>query len=373
MAREFALFVLESAFGTPMVPTQAEMWTQAGAGTAGVGVAGFVGFYARLDGGDALTMRPRPQMVAVPYGGGVAIDAFRVADKIDVTGTFRTKLYAGPWSQFLLQWAAQPVNALGYVGLSGVNTGWNPGTGLAGNLPSVTILHAIQRSDGTYKIRQYPGVRVGSLQFTISEGSTIGDVTLNLVGSSVTGNQWSLGNYVDPTLQTAAYPATPPTFGTTSTASTVCPPAATNLPINPYVFINATPVTIGISRTTFQSIGLSIQNKLAKRFWANRFLQLSSFVGRSVTLSAQNWYTNMSPEDRVEYEGLVAQTVSVALNNTTHSVTFTLNTNNIITSLEDALPLEDLYTQSMVATSQIDPAFSQADVNLPPDFQMAFT
>ena len=47
MAREFALFVLETTFGTPMVPTLAEMWTQGGAGTAGVGVGGFVGFYAR--------------------------------------------------------------------------------------------------------------------------------------------------------------------------------------------------------------------------------------------------------------------------------------------------------------------------------------
>ena len=314
-------------------------------------------------------MRPRPQMVSVPYGGGVAIDAFRVNDKISVTGTFRTKLYAGPWSQFLLQWGAQPVNAGGYVGLSGVSTGWNPGTGVAGNLPSVTIMHAIQRSDGTYKIRQYSGVRVESLSFTISEGSTLADITLNLLGSSVSGNQWSLGNYVDPTLQAAAWPATPPTFGTTSTPSTVCPPGPTNLPINPYVFVNVTPLTIGISRTTFQSIGLSINNKLAKRFWANRFLALSQFVGRSVTLSAQNYYTNMSPEDRVEYEGLVAQTVAWRAQQHEPQRHFTLNTNNIITSLEDALPLEDVYTQSMTATSQWDSAFSQADVNLPADFQ----
>ena len=344
MAREFALFVLESALGTAMVPTAAEMWTQSGTGTAGVGVAGFVGFYARLDGGDALTMRPRPQIVAVPYGGGVAIDAFRVADKIDVTGTFRTKLYAGPWTQMLLQWASQPINAGGYVGLAGVNTGWAYGSGPPGNLPSVTIFHAVQKSDGTYKVRQYPGVRVRSWQFALSESGTIADITLQLIGTSVSGNQWSLGNYVDPTLQTAAWPATPPTFGSTSTASTVCPPAPTNLPVTPYMFIHATPLTFGIARTTFQSLSISSSNQIVPRFWNNRFCQMHQFVGRSTTITAQNWYSTTTPDDRLEFEGVISQTVTAELNNGSHTVTLTMNTNNIFTSLEDSLPLSDIYT-----------------------------
>ena len=372
MAREFAFFCLESSYGTPMVPTLAEMWTTSGSGTVGAGVAGFVGFYARLDGSNSFSMRPRPAIVAVPYGGGVAIDAFRVADKLAVEGTFKTKLYAGPWSQFLLQWGAQQINTGGYVGGSGVSTGWAYSSA-TGDLPSVTIVHAIQRSDGTYKVRQYGGVKVKSWNFTLSEESTVADITMNLVGSSVAGNQWSLGNYVDPTLQTAASPATAPTWGSTSTASTVCPPATANLPTVPYLFINATPVTIGISRTTFQSISLSCENMIAMRYWNNRFVQLAKFVGRKVTLEAINWYTNMSPEDRVEYEGLVAQTVSVELNNSTHTIIWTMNTNNIVTALEDELPLSDIYTQKLTATSQIDPTYSVTDYALAPDFQMAFT
>src|SRR5271165_4346422 len=160
MSREFALFVLESSYQTPMTPTQPEMWTVTGTGTSGAGVAGFVGFYARLDGGDSLTMRPRTVPVTVPYGGGVAIPAFTVGDKLEVKGTYKTKWYAGPFGQMLFQWAMQQVNTGGYVGLSGVSTGWAYSGGPAGNLPSVTILHAIQRPDGTYKQRMYNGVRV---------------------------------------------------------------------------------------------------------------------------------------------------------------------------------------------------------------------
>ena len=96
-------------------------------------------------------MRPRPVMVTVPYGGGVAIPAFTVSDKQILEGTYKTKLYAGAFTQMLLQLACQQVNSLGYVGLSGVSSGWQYGpaagsTGSqAGNLPSVSIFHAIQR------------------------------------------------------------------------------------------------------------------------------------------------------------------------------------------------------------------------------------
>jgi hypothetical protein len=64
MAREFLLLVQESAFKTPV--TTPVVWPTASANA----------FYIRLDGANVFTMRPRPVMVAVPYGGGLATDAF---------------------------------------------------------------------------------------------------------------------------------------------------------------------------------------------------------------------------------------------------------------------------------------------------------
>ena len=377
MAREFLLFVQESAYKTPVTPTvgaTGTLWNTTSSATA------FNAFYGRLDGGDSFTMRARATPVTVPYGGGFAIPAFTVSDKLVVEGKYTTKLYAGPFTQFLLQWGAQQVNTLGYVAPAGISTGWAT-TEIAGNLASVSIYHAIQLSTGAYKCRRYSGVKVKSWNLEISQDSQIGTLSLDLTGAVAQGNQWDTST--DPTLTAAG---TAPTYTAGPPAgSTFAPPATNNLPINPYLFINASNtggsgsagfLDIGsgalTARTTFQSVGLSCTNKLMTRFWANRFVQFSQFCGRDLKLTAQNFYSN-SPDDRTAFEGLTAQSISFAIGNGTHSATFVMNTNNILTSIEDHLPLDDVYTQTLTATSQYDPAYSSSDSALAADFQMAFT
>jgi len=380
MAREFLFFQLESAYKTPASCTAAEVWTTTGSGTSGAGVAGFVGFYGRLDGGNGFTMRPRPVPVTVPYGGGLAVPAFTVSDKYVCEGRYSTKLYAGPFSQFLLSWAAQQVNTGGYVGPAGTSTGWST-TEIPGNMASVSVYHAIQLSTGSYKTRVYRGVKVKSWNLAISQDSQVGTLSLDLTGSVAQGNQFD--SSTDPTLLTAGsaptYTAGPPA------SSSFAYPATNNLPINPFLFINTSNtggsgsagyLEIGsgalTARTTFQSVTLSCTNKLMTRFWANRFAQFSQFCGRDLTLSAENFYSN-SPDDRTSYEGLTGQSISFSIANGSHSASFVMNTNNIITTIEDSLPLDDIYTQTLTATSQWDPAFSSADPALAADFQMSFT
>ncbi len=233
-----------------------------------------------------------------------------------------------------------------------------------------------------YKCRRYAGCKVRSWNFTISQNSQIGTLSLDLTGSVAQGNQFD--SSTDPTL-TAAGTAPTATGGSPPTGSTFAYPATNNLPINPYLFINASNtggsgsagfLEIGsgalTARTTFESVGLSCQNSLMTRFWANRFAQFMQFCGRKLTLTAQNFYSN-SPDDRTAMEGLTAQSISFALGNSTHSATFVLNTNNIIQTIEDSLPLADIYTQTLTATSQWDPAYTQTDSALAADFQMAFT
>ena len=90
MSREYCLFVLEGGSGTtpyctPVAPAaSANIWTTAastGIPSTASGANNYAGFYARLDGGDSFTMRPRPVPVTVPYGGGFAVPAFTVSDK----------------------------------------------------------------------------------------------------------------------------------------------------------------------------------------------------------------------------------------------------------------------------------------------------
>ena len=399
MSREFVLFVLEGGSGTtpyctPVPPAaSANIWTTAattGVPSTASGANAYSAFYVRLDGGDAFTVRPRPVTVSVPYGGGLAIDAFTVSDKQEVVGSYKTKLYAGAFGQFLFQWAMQQVNSLGYVGVGGVATGWQygPASGTAGNacgnLPSVCAFHAIQRADGTYKQRLYYGLRVTSMNFTLSEGSTIGDMTLGLTGAYAAGNPFSYLNSADPTLQTFAVPATVPVFGTGTTASTWCPPSTQNYPVTPWLFIDtsnsagggaAGSVTIGAGagtqRTAFQSLQMNVTNKIPKRYWANRFVSVNQFVGRELTCSVQNYYVT-TPDDRTQYESVASQLVNIQLGDGVHAVTITMNTNNVIKTLEDSLPLDDIYTQTINLTSQFDPSFAQTDQALAADFQLAF-
>src|SRR5271157_2618176 len=320
MSREFLLLVQESAFKTPV--TTPIIWPTTSANA----------FYIRLDGANVFTMRPRPVMVAVPYGGGVAIEAFRVSDKMECKGKLQTKLYAGPHSQFLLQWAAQTIN-------SGQTSPWTT-TEPAGDLASVACYHAIQRSDGSIKRRVYLGTKVDGWDLSVSEDGTIATLSMDLSASTPQGNQFD--SSTDPTAVTFPVP----------TDSQLPAGGATG----PYVFVNASGgLTNGSARTQFQSLKLSSRNQFARRFWANRFLNLMRFVGRSTTLEAQNFYA-ASPDDRTSYEGLTTETTSLVLSNTSHSITATLNAANVITTFEDQLPLNDLYTQTMTVMNQWDPS-----------------
>ena len=314
MSREFLFLVQESAYKTPV--SSPVVWPTASANA----------FYVRLDGANVFTMRPRPVMVAVPYGGGVAIDAFRVSDKIECKGRLVTKLYAGPLSAFLLQWGGQQIN-------SGQTAPWTT-TEPAGDLASVSIYHAVTRSDGSIKRRVYLGCKVDGWDIDVSEDSTIATLSMDISGSTPQGNQFD--SSTDPT------------------AVTFPPPTDPQLPTNPYVFIHASGgLTVGTARTQFQSLKLASKNVIARRFWANRFVNLMRFVGRSTTLEAVNFYAP-TPDDRTSYEGLTTETTSFALNNGTHSITFNMNTASVISQFEDQLPLNDLYTQTMTITNQWD-------------------
>ena len=314
MSREFLYLVQESAYKTPVATPIVYPTASANA------------FYIRLDGANTFTMRPRPVMVAVPYGGGVAIDAFRVSDKIECKGRLVTKLYAGALSQFLLQWGGQQIN-------TAQTSPWTT-TEPAGDLASVSCYHAITRSDGSIKRRVYLGCKVDGWDVEVSEDSTIATLALDISGSTPQGNQFD--SSTDPSATTFPAPTDP------------------QLPTNPYVFIHASGgLTIGSARTQFQSLKLASKNVIARRFWANRFVSLMRWVGRSTTLEAVNFYAT-TPDDRTSYEGLTTETTSLALSNGTHSVTFNMNTASVISQFEDQLPLNDLYTQTMTITNQWD-------------------
>jgi hypothetical protein len=327
------MVVQESAFRTPVVsPT---VWTTA----TTYGLANASAYYVRLDGGNAFAMRPRPVQVEVPYGGGVAIGAYRVADKLECKGNLTMKLtiFQAP---FWLSWAGVRVN--------GAQTAPWVTTEPVGDLASCSIYHAIAHDDGTIKRRVYLGCKVDSWSLAISEASTIGTLTLGISGSTPQGNVFDSSS--DPSAGT--FPA----------------PAENNYPSDPYLFIHlggASDCTIGGTvRTKFTDMNISVQNTLARRFYATRFLQILRFMGRKSTVATRLLY-QASPDDRATYEALTTGALSVQLDNSVHTVTMDFKAQNVYDPFDEDLPLSDLYFYTMTENNLWDASAAT-------DFSLAF-
>lgn len=309
-AREFAMIVIESAYKTAKTtPT-----------------AGTEAIYVRLDGGNALTLRPKPIQTPIAYGGGYATNAFTVSDQIECVGTLQTKLYASQ-AKFLLDWACTPIN-------SGQTAPWTT-TEPVGDLASCSVYHAIMRSDGTYKRRLYKGVKVEGGSVSVARDGQVASLSLNLRASTPEGNAFD---------------------SSTDPNSTIFPaPAETAYPTDPYLFIHsAGNFTYGSSRTQFSSVAINWTNKMSAQWFENRFVNVHRFLGRESTLEASLYY-KPTPDDRASFEGLTAQTLSFELDNGTKATTFTFNSQNVIQDLDDDLPLDQVYMQNIVVANYFDP------------------
>jgi len=318
ISREFLMLIEESAFLTPNATPV--VWPTASANC----------FYLRLDGANAFSMRPRPAQVPIMYGGGVNVEAQRIADKWDCTGTLRQMLWPGQVSAFLLAWAGNRI--------TGGTSPWTT-TEINGDLASVACYHGIIDAAGNTKRRVYLGTKVKSWSLTIGENSPIAMLTLNLVASTPQGN--TVDSSSDPT------------------AGTFPVPTDAQLPLGPYIFFHAgtsgAGLYIGAQRTKFQSLTISCDTDMIHRFWTSHFVQLQRMTGRHATLTAEQLYTVGATDDRYEYENLVAQTpVTFKLNNGANTCQIDMKSTSVFTEVEDMLPQNDLYLQRTTITNLWD-------------------
>jgi hypothetical protein len=322
--REYLLIVQETAYKTPAVsPT---VWTT---GTT-YGLSNYQALYVRLDQDNAYTVRSRPIQVDVDYGGGFAIPAYSVSDKQEVKGSLSVILTVGQ-APFLLSWAGVRIN-------TGQTAPWTT-TLLPGDLISCSVYHAVVEPDQTVWRTVHLGTKVEEWDFSISEDSQIGRLTLQLVASEEQGN----------TFDSSSNP----------TAGTFPAPADNNFPIDPYVFIyagGASYITYGGSvRTQFTELHINSKNALPRRWYATRFISNPQLVGRRTTVATKIIYpSGTSNTDRTNYTTLAAESCSIELNNGTHGVTMNLNAQNILGPFEDDLKNADLYFQASTSNNKWD-------------------
>ena len=309
MAREFLYLVQESAFKTPV----------------GSPVVGTSSFYIRLEGGNAFKGRPKPVTKRVMYGGGLATPVYTVSDKQQIKLSLQTQLY-GTQAALILPWCITRINA-------GQTLPWTT-TEPAGDLASMSIYHAIQRSDASYKRRVYLGCKVDEWSLEAGEDSTTWMLNLSITAALAQGNQFD--SSTDPSAGT--FPA----------------PTDAQLPVDPFLYVDSGGgISIASTRASCSRVKINSKHANSGKFYNNRYMQLYRHLGRQTMFEADNLYA-ASPDDRTAYEGLVSKSVSLAINNGTHSATFTLNAQNVFDSLEDNLPLEDLYFQNSSLANQYD-------------------
>lgn len=332
MAREFLMIVQESAYKTPL--TAPVVWTTASAYKTATA------YYIRLDEGNAFTMRPRPQTVEIPYGGGLAIGAYRASDKMECRGNLRCKLTT-QLAPFLLGWATTRVD-------TAQTQPW-PNQEPAGDLASAAIYHAIMRDDGTFKRRVYLGCKVDSWNVDMSTDSTVGTANLGISGSTPQGNVYD--GSVDPTATT--FPA----------------PADNNLPVDPYLFAHTQGQILigGVNRVPITQLTMSGTNTLARSFFNQRFLGKLRFTGRQTNMAVRLEFVT-TPDDRATYEGVMPYgvspfAVSVGWSNGVHTMIMNMNANNVFDPLDEDLGLQDLYYQSSTTNNLWD-ATAHSDFTL---------
>ncbi len=322
--REFLMIVEESAFMTPVATPV--VWTTGST----YGLANASAYYIRLDGGNAFAMRPRPQgSVTVPYGGGFDVPAYTVSDKQECRGQLTCKLSVSQ-APFLLSWLGTRITAGTAPWVTSIPNG---------DLASCSIYHATTRPDGTIQRRVYLGAKCDSGTLTVTEQGTVATLQLNLSASTVQGNQFD--SSVDPTA--VVFPS----------------PADNNFAVDPFVFLHlggASYVTYASAvRTQMTDFTLTITNELARRWYANRYIQSLVFVGRKTTAAMKLLYPLAAQNDRALYEGLTTGTCSVKMNNGAHGFTMDMKANNYLTPFEDDLALNDLYFQNSTSNNQWDP------------------
>jgi hypothetical protein len=212
------------------------------------------------------------------------------------------------------------------------------------------VYHGRTRSDNTIDRKVYLGTMCESGTLTTSEDSTDVTLSLNLVGGLVQSNPFD--GSTDPTSGT--FPA----------------PADNNLAVDPFVFIHSGGANYftygGAVRTQFSELNLSIQNKLARKYYANRYIQTIQWVGRTTTLASKIAYPPAATADQANFQQLSSAACSLEINNGTHGFTIGMNAQNVLNPLKDDLPLANIYMQSSTSNNMWDATAGS-------DFTITFT
>lgn len=288
--------------------------------------------HPRLDNANAFKVMTAPEFWTIMSGSGFAVPALYGTQTTGLAATLSFPL-AYSQASFVLGWALQRIN-------SGQTSPWTT-TEIAGDLASCTLDYAWTNVDGTERTKRFLGAKVVSLGLTASRQDPVMRCQLGLVASTPQGNSYDSSS--DPTLTD---------------------PADTVFPTDPVLFqhLKGGLTLGGVARSNFQSIGISVQNRVKAYFDESRFASLIRFNGRTTTVTG-NSRLKATPNDRSTYESgtAVASTNTVVFTNSTNTITFNLNANNYFSSINENFPLDEEIYYDWTLSNLLD-ATAGADI-----------
>ena len=313
---EFLWIVKESAYGTQKTSP----------------VAGTDSHYIRLAGPNRFTMRPKPTMRKIKYGGGYDIPGYAVSDQYLIMGNLEFELCYSHFTM-LAQWATNRINA-------GQTTPWTT-TEPSGDMASCTVYHAITTDTGTIRRKRYRGVKVhgGSIKCDTSTGLAM--MSLSLQAQKMDANTPDGSSDPDAT----AFPA----------------PADTAFPTDPLLMSHLTATINSSSLTYLQSLNLSWTNVSDARFFgSSKFIAFDRMRGRQARAEHTVLYT-ASPNWRSAFEAVTSYAASYAWTNGANTATVTYNASNLVDAVDDDLTPGKLFDQKLILENQYDTSAS-ADI-----------
>lgn len=210
------------------------------------------------------------------------------------------------------------------------------------SLPSMTLDHAIVLEDAanTTLYARYLGLVVVQADFSVDSQSQLMRLNFSqLIGKSVA------------TITVADFPE----------------PLATDYPSDaPYVLEHAPSLTVGSSRAEFDSLKVSIQNKVDATFFNASTITRAKYAGRDVDWEATFPYVLAA--DRAAFEGVTAVAGSATFTNGAHSLSFNFESQNFLDQVGDQLDMDKLFLQNLKLQS-----FFDSSAGTPTDFSLSAT
>lgn len=296
----------------------------------------------RLDQPDSFRVMTSPEIWQIMSGSGFAVPALNGTEVTGLACTLQTPLLY-THAPFLLDSACTRINA-------GQTLPWVT-TELAGDLPSFSADFAWTNFDGTIRRKRFLGIKVATMGLSGSRDSPVMRLSLGLIGSTPQGNSYD---------------------GSSDPSSGELPePADSTFATNPVLFEHLRGgVTINnAARTNFQSISISVQNKIKAYFDEFRFANAIRLGGRTVTVSGTS-RLKASPDERALYEANtnLASANTLVFTNAVNTITLAFLNHNYYSSMEESLPLDEEIYFNWTMQNALDAA--QTAIN--PDFTFTY-